>query len=111
MRQQGFFLSQAMTLKHITYEKLLEMPSWNFKCSLKKKETKGLSGSSGSRTNFALTKTFIEKVLFKCLNTSGISDEGTEQACKIQQELNELLNSVLKPGLAFSIHLVYSENQ
>jgi hypothetical protein len=87
------------------------MPSWNFKCSLKKKETKGLSGSSGSRTNFALTKTFIEKVLFKCLNTSGISDEGTERACKIQQELNELLNSVLKPGLAFSIHLVYSENQ
>lgn len=36
--------------------------------------------------------------LFKCLNTSGISDEGTEGACKIQLQL-PFLNEILKPVL------------
>lgn len=56
---------------------------WNFKCFLKKKEIKGFSGSLGLRINFVFIKIFIEKVFFKCLNISGIFDEGIERVCKI----------------------------
>lgn len=37
-----------------------------------------------TRDKFCFHKNIHRKVLSKCLNTSGISDEGTERACKIQ---------------------------
>lgn len=43
-----------------------------------------------TRDKFCFHKNIHREFLFKCLNTSGISDEGTERACKIQWQLHFL---------------------